>query len=116
MSIESQLTEDDITYKCQIAKQVCTALKRYFETHLVIKSHQLMQSSSPNNENENDFKWSSCKPIPYDYEQIMNHAESILNLTSRVQWLSIEKLMKYGGVKYILQFIHVSYENNYNGK
>lgn len=110
-------TEDEITYKCQITKQVCTALKRYFETHLVIKSHQLMQSTLPNNENrETDFKWSSCKPIPYDYELITNHAESMINLNSRFQWMPVDKLMKYGGVKYILQFIHLSYENNFNGK
>lgn len=47
-SSASNLTDDEVFGSRQTARQVCNALKRYYESHLAIKAEQLGRSHSRN--------------------------------------------------------------------
>ena len=127
-------SDEEIFTKRQYAKHICFAMKRYFETHLILKAQSLMQiclkNSSNNNNNNNinneyyqnysrliNIQFPSKKPINYDYDLIMEYVDAMLSfMPLRLQWEPVEKLIKYGGAKLLMQYISMSYDWNFTGK
>src|SRR5690625_4113954 len=99
---DSLFTEDEIFTKRQYAKHICFALKRYFETHLIIKAQSLIRSNLHSQNNSANFSrlidlnLPAYKPINYDYDLIMEHVEAMLHLVPLgYQWDPVEQLTKY---------------------
>ncbi|KAH9527021.1 hypothetical protein DERF_001069 [Dermatophagoides farinae] len=119
-------SDEEIFTKRQYAKHICVALKRYFETHLILKAQSLIQTcfkQNINNENYQNYSrlmninFPAKKPINYDYDLIMEYVDAMLHLISlRCQWEPVDKLIKYGGAKLLMQYISMSYDCNFTGK
>lgn len=115
------ITEDEIYNKRQYAKHICFALKRYFESHLILKTQSLINSNSHSSfQTSNVVRVANLppyKPINYDYDMIMEHVEAMLVLVPiRCEWQPVDQLIKYGGAKLLIQYISMSYDWNFNGK
>ncbi|KAJ6222415.1 hypothetical protein RDWZM_000960 [Blomia tropicalis] len=111
-------TEDEIFTKRQYAKHICFALKRYFEAHLIIKTHSML-GNNPNSQ------WArlistnvpAYKPMNFDYELFMEHVEALLHLMpARAQWEPVNQFTRHGAAKLLIQYISMSYDWNFTGK
>lgn len=119
----NSFSEDDINSKRQYARHVCIALKKYFETHLVIKTQSLINSNPqgiadyPNIIRLTNTKIPPYKAINYSYDMIMEHVEALLNIIPfRCKWEPVDKLIQYGGFKLLLQFLSLSCDWSFSGK
>lgn len=118
-------SDEEIFTKRHYAKHICVALKRYFETHLILKAQSLIQTCLKNSNSEYYQSYSRLininflpkKPINYDYELIMEYVEAMLYLVPlRCQWEPVDKLIKYGGAKLLMQYISMIHDCNFTGK
>lgn len=122
-SPNSTYSEDEIFTKRQYAKHVCFALKRYYEAHLIIKTHEMLKNSSYSSKISP--RWARLininvppyKTINYDYDLYMEHVEALLHLMpTRSQWKPVDDLIKFNGAKLLIQYISLSYDWNFTGK
>lgn len=115
-------TDDELFTKRQTARQVCVALKRYYEAHLVIEAENIRRSSSYSQSSYSSLKANSSNIPPYkashySNEAVTNYIESLLELMPlRINWKPVDELLKFGGVKLLISLIAHSFDWNYTGK
>lgn len=117
-------SEEETFIKRYYAKHICLALRRYFETHLVLKAQNIIKSI-PNIHCDNfnqyarlrDIEWSPNKPINNDYDLMTDYVEALLQLMpSQCQWPPVDLFIKKEGPKLLIQYISYSIEWNSIGK
>lgn len=127
---ESDATDDELLLKQQTARHVCVALRKYFETHLLIECEQLRRSAIAKHHHlANNTHIMQCinklnigsiptyKAIKYTPETIAEFIEALLELMPlRKTWKPVEELISLGGVKLFLNMIFVSEYWSFSGK
>lgn len=115
--VQPLLSDDQVFASRQTARHVCVALRRYYETHVIIKAEQLGRSHSRNQ------GFSPHPPIPpfkaarYSFETIQENIELILEfMPVRMKWDPVDEFLKLGGVTLLLKLIAMSYEWNTSGR
>ncbi|XP_074598714.1 lisH and WD40 domain-containing protein mahjong isoform X2 [Brevipalpus obovatus] len=103
------VNEDELITKKQAVRQVCTALKRYFEAHLVIEAENMRRSALPNSQSGARNGLSNThmyKATHYTQETIYQHVENLLELMPlRLNWKPVDDLLKLGGLKLLINAI-----------
>lgn len=121
---DEAFTEDELIQKRQTARHVCVSLKKYFEAHLVIESENMRRSASTSPTSSNSSVRSSnprdippYKPAKYSAEVISRHVENMLELMPlRINWKPVDDLIKWGGVKLLINLIAASANWLFSGK
>lgn len=120
---ERNATDDELFTKRQTARQVCIALKRYFEAHLVIEAENIRRSplpgssSSQHSVKNHPGNIPSYKAAHYTSDTIHEYVESLLELMPlRINWKPVDELLKLGGLKLLISLISNSSEWLYTGK
>lgn len=116
-------TDDELFTKRQTARQVCVALKRYYEAHLVIEAENIRRSSSYSQSSSYHSIKTDSSNIPsykaahYSNEAVTDYIESLLEwMPLRINWKPVDELLKLGGVKLLISLIAHSMDWNYTGK
>jgi len=102
--------EDELVTKKQAVRQVCTALRRYFEAHLVIEAENMRRSALPNSSQSGIRNGLSnthmYKATHYTQETIYQHVENLLELMPlRLNWKPVDDFLKLGGLKLLISAI-----------
>lgn len=120
---ERSATDDELFTKRQTARQVCIALKRYFEAHLVIEAENIRRSPLPGSSSSQHSVKSHSGNIPsykaahYTADTIHEYVESLLELMPlRINWKPVDELLKLGGLKLLISLISNSSDWLYTGK
>jgi len=104
---EDDLTPEELLQKRQPVKQIFVALKKYFEAHVVIEADRLKRTAvSLSTKSSSSTALQPCKASRYSPEKINEHIETMLELIpARFSWKPVEEIMKYGGIKFLIEMI-----------
>nr|XP_002123152.1 DDB1- and CUL4-associated factor 1 isoform X2 [Ciona intestinalis] len=115
--------ENQYTYR-QAARTTCATLRKYFETHLLIKVKMVKQQLQV--QEDTSRHTSQSKVIDCDRENVLEYLDFLLGLEQTysaippsvlVNWHPVQSFMTLDGVKLLLKLIAITCEwSNYNGK
>ncbi|KAL3852286.1 hypothetical protein ACJMK2_015948 [Sinanodonta woodiana] len=113
-----ELTEDQIFTMRQLARHTCSALKKYFEVHLVIKADEIRRSHLRNEGGSPIHETPAYKPMQLTPEIIQENIELMMEvLPLRLHWQPEATFHKLGGIPLLVQLIAMTAEwNNYTGR
>ncbi|GAB6021466.1 hypothetical protein CHUAL_004070 [Chamberlinius hualienensis] len=113
----TNLTDDEVFGSRQTARQVCNALKKYFEAHLAVKSDELRNQAR----NQVGSPGSSSLPryiaAKFSPEVVQQNVETLLELLPpRAPWTPVDEFHRLSGITLLLQLIAIAYDWNYSGR
>lgn len=117
-----QESDNEVLTKKQAMRQVCNALKRYFEAHLVIESENIRRSPLPSSSSQLGLKNSqgnipSYKAAHYTSDTICQYVENLLELMPlRINWKPVDELLRLDGLKLLILAIGKSFLWSFSGK
>lgn len=103
-------------------RQVCNALKRYFEAHLVIEAENIRRSPLPSSSSQSGVKNSpgnipAYKAAHYTNDTICQYVENLLELMPlRINWKPVDELLRLDGLKLLILAIGKSFSWSFSGK
>ena len=107
------LNEDEQCAARQLVRHVCVALKKYMESHLFFKYHNVMRQQYASS----DLTQPIFKATKATLEQISDQIRNLQELMPfRSHWAPVDQLLKLGGISLILRIISYSYEWNNSGR
>ncbi|XP_065215830.1 protein mahjong isoform X2 [Planococcus citri] len=120
-SEDTRRNEDEECSVRQIVRQVCAALKRYFEAHLFLKTENtrrafMRDTISPDTKGQNLIlpSYKSGKSTPEVVRGEINFLLEYLNFKAR--WQPVNEFMDLGGITLMLKIIAFTYDWNYSGR
>lgn len=118
-----QIYDEDNFQKRQVSRQVCIALKRYCETHLVLKARSLLRGNEqlkteyPNIARMIKTALPETKSVALDQSLVMEFIGAFLNHAPHsFNWELVEMMTKYNGIKLLLEFVTQIHNHEHNGK
>jgi len=110
-------TEENQMLTRQVVRQVGCNLKRYFECHLSFLAEKIEKMQQQIAQIPRTEGASYYKPLKHDQtklRELNNFVLPLMPLWGR--WHPVEKLIKLGGLQYLMQVIAFAYDWNYSGR
>jgi DDB1- and CUL4-associated factor 1 len=105
----------------QTIRHVFGCLKRYFETHLVLRARQVRRFNTPSQMGAPGQalrpNTSPFKPIKPSVNEVQEYVKVLMHaIHIHAKWTPVEKFIDLGGISLLLKVIAYSYEWNFSGR
>jgi len=114
---DRDMSDDEEFMQRQSVRYTTQALKKYVEAHLAIRVEEEVSKDMRRVGGSPQPPHSIYKPYRLEQEQVTEHIFTMLELMHyRGRWEPIDRLIKLGGIKLLLQVIALSYDWTYAGR